>query len=291
MTCAPNSKRWRHEVLIFTVPDQRGTIKSNIRCEKFLTMNLCFDQSLGLGYKSNSQKIRVMSESWVNDNIFCPVCGNARLSKLENNRPVADFQCPSCGEIFELKSKDGKIGRKISDGAYDTMISRITSMTNPDLLVMHYSSLQVVDLTVVPKFFFTPTVIEKRKPLSPTARRAGWVGCNILYGDIPEQGRIPIIENRNFRSTDRIVRDYARIKHLQTESIEGRGWLFDVLNCVNAIPTKDFYLKDIYVFADKLKHQHPDNQNIEAKIRQQLQFLRDKGMIEFLERGHYRKNL
>lgn len=102
-------------------------------------MNLCFDQSLGLGYKSNSQKIRVMSESWVNDNIFCPVCGNARISKLENNRPVADFQCPSCGEIFELKSKDGRIGRKISDGAYDTMISRITSMTNPDLLVMHYS--------------------------------------------------------------------------------------------------------------------------------------------------------
>ena len=93
-------------------------------------MNLCFDQSLGLGYKSNSQKIRVMSESWVNDNIFCPVCGNARISKLENNRPVADFQCPSCGEIFELKSKDGRIGRKISDGAYDTMISRITSMTN-----------------------------------------------------------------------------------------------------------------------------------------------------------------
>ena len=46
-------------------------------------MNLCFDQSLGLGYKSNSQKIRVMSESWVNDNIFCPVCGNARISKLE----------------------------------------------------------------------------------------------------------------------------------------------------------------------------------------------------------------
>ena len=30
-------------------------------------MNLCFDQSLGLGYKSNSQKIRVMSESWVNE--------------------------------------------------------------------------------------------------------------------------------------------------------------------------------------------------------------------------------
>ena len=102
---------------------------------------------------------------------------------------------------------------------------------------------------------------------------------------------LSIIENQNFRSKDRIVQDYARIKRLQTGSIEKRGWLFDVLNCVNAIPTKDFYLKDIYVFADKLKIQHPDNQNIEAKIRQQMQFLRDKGMIEFLERGHYRKLL
>lgn len=150
------------------------------------------------------------------------------------------FSAHPVGKSLKLKSKDGRIGRKISDGAYDTMISRITSMTNPDLLVMHYSSLQVVDLTVVPKFFFTPTVIEKRKPLSPTARRAGWVGCNILYGDIPEQGRIPIIENQNFRSKDRIVQDYARIKHLQTGSIEKRGWLFDVLNCVNCTPDERF---------------------------------------------------
>ncbi|MDE6698369.1 MAG: hypothetical protein K2J91_02695 [Lachnospiraceae bacterium] len=29
--------------------------------------------------------------------------------------------------------------------------------------------------------------------------------------------------------------------------------------------------------------------NIEAKIRQQLQFLRDTGFIEFLCRGQYRK--
>lgn len=254
-------------------------------------MNLCFDQSLGLGYKSNSQKIRVMSESWVNDNIFCPVCGNARISKLENNRPVADFQCPSCGEIFELKSKDGRIGRKISDGAYDTMISRITSMTNPDLLVMPLLLFTGRRFNGCSQILLYTYSNRKRKPLSPTARRAGWVGCNILYGDIPEQGRISIIENQNFRSKDRIVQDYARIKRLQTGSIEKRGWLFDVLNCVNAIPTKDFYLKDIYVFADKLKIQHPDNQNIEAKIRQQMQFLRDKGMIEFLERGHYRKLL
>lgn len=252
-------------------------------------MDFRFDQSLGTEYKSETQKIRVMSENWVENNIFCPVCGNARIRNLENNRPVADFQCPSCGEIFELKSKRGKIGRKISGGAYGAMISRITSATNPDLLVLHYDSLTVVDLTIIPKFFFTPGVIEKRKPLAPTARRAGWVGCNILYEDIPEQGRISIIQNQVLRNKDEVVQDYAQIKRFQTDSIDSRGWIFDVLNCINTIPQKEFYLKDVYAFSERLKLQHPENQNIEAKIRQQLQVLRDKGVLEFLGRGHYRK--
>ncbi len=31
----------------------------------------------------------------------------------------------------------------------------------------------VTDLTIVPKHFFTPAVIERRRPLADTARRAG----------------------------------------------------------------------------------------------------------------------
>ena len=61
-------------------------------------MNLCFNQSLGLGYKSNSQKIRVMSESWVNDNVFCPVCGNARISKLEITALLQTFSVHPVGK-------------------------------------------------------------------------------------------------------------------------------------------------------------------------------------------------
>lgn len=140
-------------------------------------MDFRFDEGLAVRYKSNSQKIRIMSENWVANNVYCPVCGNSKIINMENNLPVADFQCDYCGEIFELKSKCGKIRRKIADGAYDTMINRITSSSNPDLFVMQYSNdLQVMELSVVPKFFFTPTIIEKRKPLSPSARRAGWVG-------------------------------------------------------------------------------------------------------------------
>lgn len=77
------------------------------------------------------------------------------------------------------------------------MLERITSVSNPHLLVLQYSDdFQVVSLTLIPKFFFTPSIIEKRKPLSEHAHRAGWTGCNILYSEIPEQGKISIIDRQ-----------------------------------------------------------------------------------------------
>jgi len=38
-----------------------------------------------------------------------------------------------------------------------------------------------------------------------------------------------------------------------------------------------------------LQAKHPQNQNVKPKIRQQLQILRDRGFIEFLGNGYYRK--
>ena len=122
-------------------------------------MNLQLDKSLAESYKSISQKIRVMSEAWLVENLFCPCCGNICVEKLKNNSPVADIFCRNCGEIFELKSKKNSIGVKIIDGAYHTMIERITSNTNPQLFVMNYSAkLSVTDLIFVPKFFFTADI-------------------------------------------------------------------------------------------------------------------------------------
>ncbi len=85
-------------------------------------MNLKFDETLAENYKSISQKIRVMSEFWLIENLFCPCCGNLNIEKIKNNSPVADIFCGNCKEIFELKSKKNNIGSKIVDGAYHTMI-------------------------------------------------------------------------------------------------------------------------------------------------------------------------
>lgn len=150
-------------------------------------MNLQFDTQLAAGYKSAAQKIRVMSETWLGSNMFCPDCGNPVLTHLTNNAPVADFQCQQCGEIYELKSKKGRLGKKIADGAYTTMIDRITGDSNPDLFILQYNeSYNVTDLLLIPRFFFVPEIIEKRKPLPSTARRHGWTGCNIRISEVPE---------------------------------------------------------------------------------------------------------
>lgn len=98
-------------------------------------MNLQFNREIALNYKSNSQKIRVLTEDWVKRNLYCPICGKEILNNYESNRPVADFYCEDCKSDFELKSKEstkGLLGNKIADGAYDTMINRITSMQNPN---------------------------------------------------------------------------------------------------------------------------------------------------------------
>lgn len=252
--------------------------------------NLNFNINLAMQYKSNSQAIRILSESWLSENMYCPCCGNIVLKKFENNQPVADFYCENCKEQFELKSSGKKIENKIVDGAYATAIDRVNSKTNPDLFVLQYSGYEVRNLVVVPKYFFTPSIIEKRKPLSENARRAGWVGCNILYGQIPLQGKIKIITNGEIVSPEIVLKEYQKASRLNIDNIEKRGWLFDVLNCVDKISNDRFSLEDMYKFEGLLKIIHPQNNNIKDKIRQQLQFLRDRGIIEFIDnQGHYKK--
>ena len=97
------------------------------------------------------------------------------------------------------------------------------------------------------------------------------------------------LETRQKELLKEIVENYAQIKRLQTNNLESRGWLLDVLNCVNEITSTDFSLQDIYKFVEQLQEKHINNHNVEAKIRQQLQILRDKGFIEFTTRGHYKK--
>ena len=141
----------------------------------------------------------------------------------------------------------------------------------------------------MPRHFFTPEIIEKRKPLSRAAHRAGWTGCNIKLELIPRQGRIIVINGGRLREPRDVVEEFRKSEKLYVNDLSVRGWLLDILTCVNSIKTEEFVLEDVYRFSDWLYKKHPDNNNIKAKIRQQLQMLRDKEYIEFLGKGKYRR--
>jgi len=96
-----------------------------------------------------------------------------------------------------LKSKSGDFSGKVIAGNFDSMISRIAMSNSPHFFFLGYDheNYAVRNFFVVPSYFFQSSVIEKRKPLASTARRAGWVGCNILLDQIPETGKIYFVKN------------------------------------------------------------------------------------------------
>ena len=73
-----------------------------------------------------------------------------------------------------------------------------------------------------------------------------------------------------------------------TKNIETKGWLFDISLCIDQLKKREFSLDEVYAFEPVLKEKHPANNNIKAKIRQQMQFLRDKGILEFKGSGQYK---
>lgn len=256
-----------------------------------MDMQLIFNEKLATNYKSASQRARILTEHWVVESVFCPNCGRLKIDKYPNNQPVADFFCSNCKEDYELKSKQGSIGMKILDGSYLTKMERLRSSSNPNLFVLNYhlQNLSVLNFFVIPKHFFVPEIIEKRKPLVATARRAGWIGSNILLQKIPQAGKIFLVRQEKIVPKEKILAEWEKTLFLREEKeISARGWLLDVMRCVEKIEKREFTLDDVYRFENQLNMLHPDNKHIKDKIRQQLQVLRDKGYLDFVSRGYYR---
>jgi len=244
-------------------------------------------------YESPSQSARFWTEAWVHNQVYCPNCGLAKINKYENNRPVADFYCSSCREEYELKSQKANFGGKVLDGAFKTMCERLASSNNPNLMLMNYDlkTLSVKTLCVVPKHFFVREIIEERKPLAATARRAGWIGCNILLNQIPDSGKIYFIRNGEEIPREVVLDKWRQTLFLRDENAEARGWLIEVMKCVESMGKREFDLDDVYAFEQHLNAIYPNNRHVKQKIRQQLQVLRDNGYLEFVSRGSYRLKL
>jgi type II restriction enzyme len=241
-------------------------------------------------YKSASQRARVGTESWGAANFFCPACESPRLRSAPQGTAAIDYVCPSCNSPFQLKSQSKPLGTRIVDAAYSEMKRAILEDRTPNLFVLHYDldTWAVRTILLVPHFAFALSAVERRKPLAPTARRAGWVGCNILLDKIPVHARISVVNEGTPQTSHQVRASYNRLRPLEKLQVEKRGWTLDVLNAIHSLGKKEFSLSDVYTQADSLASLHPDNRHVRDKIRQQLQVLRDLGLLDFLGSASYR---
>jgi type II restriction enzyme len=170
------------------------------------------------------------------------------------------------------------------------MIERISSENNPNFFFLTYTKEWTVNnFLIIPKQFFTSEIIIKRPPLAETARRAGWIGCYIDISKVSDTGKIFLVKNQKAINQEIVKETFNRTLFLRTASKDAKGWLLDIMSCMDLIKKDSFSLDEVYQFEENLKLKYPNNNFIKDKIRQQLQVLRDKGLIEFIARGRYRK--
>ncbi len=254
-------------------------------------MDLRLPTQFGEGYKSASQLARRITEPWGAKNLYCCACSSDRLDAQANNAQVNDFLCPTCIERYQLKSHSKKLGAGILGSNYQKMLDAILGNKTPNFILLHYQLPEwlVRNLLLIPRFAISPSVIIKRKPLSPAARRSEWTGYVLNVRLIPDSAKIPLIVEST-ATNRRDVRDqYARIAKIQTLKPEQRGWTLDVLRCVESLPNPIFTNDDIYVFEPELARLYPGNRHIQPKIRQQLQVLRDRGLLKQQQRGVWQR--
>lgn len=252
-------------------------------------MHLQFDRSLIDGYASPTQRVRRMSEAWVAANIYCIACPATRIQPLDANTKARDFRCPQCNEVFELKATKSPFGHRDAAGAYSAMSHRITTDEAPNLMLLRYSGTtwEVLDLVLVPRHFMTLEILQKRPPLATTARRAGWVGCNIRLDRLPMSGRVHLVRDGVALHPQGCREAWLRMLFLRSRPTQ-RSWLIAIMERIERLDP-EFSLEQLYMLEPEFRADFPGNAHIRPKIRQQLQVLRDAGYLQFLGQARYRR--
>jgi type II restriction enzyme len=109
-----------------------------------------------------------------------------------------------------------------------------------------------------------------------------------LLGRIPLEARLFIVANGKPANPAEVRRKYRRVKPFAAIEPRERGWTLDVLTALRSLGKQSFMLSEAYLLEQRLARLHPENRHVRDKIRQQLQVLRDAGLLEFIARGEYR---
>jgi type II restriction enzyme len=79
----------------------------------------------------------------------------------------------------------------------------------------------------------------------------------ILLSRVPESGKIHIVQSGVIREKELVLAEWQKTLFLRSESPETRGWLLDVMKCVESLGKRDFTLDEVYAFERHLLGRTP----------------------------------
>jgi hypothetical protein len=131
-------------------------------------------------YVSGSQVARVAIEAWAASNVVCWRC-NSPLLLVPPNRRLLDALCREHGHEVQMKAVAGVAGDRLTAAAYGPIAARLTSGVLPDYLIVSYDRGR--SIVLLAEFVDGEALVAERviarTALSPTARRAGWIGATL----------------------------------------------------------------------------------------------------------------
>lgn len=135
---------------------------------------------------TDKQILGNLGEQLVARKIDCPGCKNRgkSLRTLPANFKCADVICDFCGYLAQIKTKTvtnaDKLPKLLLGAAWGPQAERMEAgIYFPLFVVLVEGSGRKKSVWYLPRDLQTKEMFSPRKPLSSTARRAGWQGYNI----------------------------------------------------------------------------------------------------------------
>jgi type II restriction enzyme len=142
-------------------------------------------------WKSESRIIGEACEDYVIHKIKCIRCDNNNFEKYKTNEKSKDLICISCNQKYQIKAKSAthkqinnikcKNQFKTIGGEYSTTLNNINEKIDYLIILYEKQSYKILNILYITNENITSNYITPRNPLSLTAKRAGWQGCNILF--------------------------------------------------------------------------------------------------------------
>lgn len=130
---------------------------------------------------TKKQKLGKTGELLVITNCSCPKCKRSNtLKRLPQNFKCADIICDFCGYLAQVKTKSkvdvNELPTTILGAAWGVQKERLDSAIYMPLFIVLYKSKDEYGIYYLSADLQVPEFFVPRKPLSSTAKRAGWQG-------------------------------------------------------------------------------------------------------------------